>query len=229
MAPDPGGWATGWIWPALAAAALWVMLRTDGRWFGKRLMYLIYDRVGPGLFAAMPETERWLALLARLDLEGGERVLDVGTAVGHLPLVLASRRWFRGSVTGVDWSPRMVERAREEALRRGLDGRARFQVADLRDGLPFADGAFDLVVCLGVLEAQPRTDRVLAELARLVAPGGRLVLSLYRDITAVLTGIDRRWYDRHLDALGFRHRAAIPFRPAHDVLVASRRPGPLKA
>ena len=89
-------------------------------------------------------------------------MLDVGTAVGHLPLTLAARPGFRGSVTGVDWSRRMVERARAEAHRRGLEGRVDFQVADLRAGLPFADGAFDVVVCLGVLEAQPRTDRVLA-------------------------------------------------------------------
>lgn len=228
MVSDAALWSR-WIGAAVlvlaaAGAGVWVWLLTDGRWFGKRLIHRVYDRAGPELFAGMPETGRWLALLARLDLGGDERVLDVGTAVGHLPLTLAARPGFRGSVTGVDWSRRMVERARAEAHRRGLEGRVDFQVADLRAGLPFADGAFDVVVCLGVLEAQPRTDRVLAELARLVAPGGALVLSLYHGVTAFLTRIDRGWYDRHLGALGFAHREVVPFRASHDVLIARREP-----
>ena len=61
-----------------------LVLLTDGRYFGKRLMHWIYDRTGPALFSGLDESERWEALAAQITLSGHERILDVGTATGAL-------------------------------------------------------------------------------------------------------------------------------------------------
>ena len=131
----------------IAVVLFLIVIVTDGRYFGKRLMYWIYDKVGPAIFSGVSESAQWEALAERLKLFGHERILDVGTATGDLPLTLAALPDFEGDVVGVDWSPRMVEAARQTAEDRTLSHRAEFRVADIRDGLPFDDGAFDVVFC----------------------------------------------------------------------------------
>ena len=177
-----------WIIAALPAAAVLIVLfvlLTDGRYFGKRLMRWVYDRFGPAIYRVQSPSARWDALAEELHLTGEESLLDVGTATGGLPLALAARPGFSGRVVGVDWSPPMIEAAREQAQRRGLQERASFRVVDVREGLPFSDGEYDLVCCLGLLETLPHPERVLAELARVLAPGGALVLSLYRGVLSL--------------------------------------------
>ena len=73
-------------------------------------------------------------------------------------------------MVGVDLSPVMIDRA-SALLPAALAGRVRFQVADA-DALPFPDGSFDLVVLLNMIP-------FFAELARVTAPGGTLVLAFY--------------------------------------------------
>ena len=93
-----------------------------------------------------------------------KRLLEVGGGQGEL-----SERILRelgASVTFVDLSPRMVELARG----RGLDA----QEADVQE-LPFADASFDTVVAAWMLYHVPDLDRGLAEIARVLVPGGALV------------------------------------------------------
>jgi SAM-dependent methyltransferase len=92
------------------------------------------------------------------------RVLEVGCGWGELAEWLA--RDTGAEVVAVDISPRMVELASE----RGVDAR----VADVQ-ALPFADGAFDVAVAAWMLYHVPDLDRGIAELARVLRPGGRLV------------------------------------------------------
>ena len=101
------GWGILVILGTAGLAVLFVML-TDGRYFGKGLMRWVYDRVGPAMFAARSEAEQWRRLVQKLRLGGDERILDVGTAVGDLPLTLAAMPGFRGQVVGVDWSQKMI-------------------------------------------------------------------------------------------------------------------------
>jgi SAM-dependent methyltransferase len=93
-----------------------------------------------------------------------ERVLEVGGGPGELAARIAAEPGCR--VTMLDISPRMVELARE----RGVDA----QVGDVQQ-LPFADGSFDCAVAAWMLFHVPDLGRGLAELARVLRPGGRLV------------------------------------------------------
>ncbi|MET9293316.1 class I SAM-dependent methyltransferase [Streptomyces sp. NPDC003077] len=110
---------------------------------------------------------------AILDLAGdvaGRRVLDVGCGAGPL---LASLRERGALVTGVDSSAKMLELAR-----RRLGDDAALYPADLAGPLPFADGAFDdVIVCL-VLHYLEDWEAPLAELRRVLAPGGRLIVAV---------------------------------------------------
>jgi SAM-dependent methyltransferase len=93
------------------------------------------------------------------------RVLEVGCGMGNFAERLA--RETSAEVVATDLSPRMVELARE----RGLDAR----VADVQE-LPFDDGEFDCAVANAMLYHVEGLDRALSELARVLEPGGKLVV-----------------------------------------------------
>ena len=97
-------------------------------------------------------------------------VLDVGSGPGRLATRLA-REAPNLAVTGVDISEAMVERAARRAEETGLAGRVRFEVGDV-GVLPFADRAFDGVVSTLSLHHWPDPSRGLAEIHRVLRPGG---------------------------------------------------------
>lgn len=98
---------------------------------------------------------------------GDERAIDVGCGAGALALALAARV---REVVGVDRVPELLEQARARAV-----ANTRFVEADAL-ALPFDDGEFDLGGTLRTLHHVPRPERLLAELARVVRPGGRVVV-----------------------------------------------------
>lgn len=99
-------------------------------------------------------------------LPAGARILDVGCACGMLGVRLARRGY---SVTGCDISPELVEIAKLEAKRAGVD--VQHDVADA-ESLPYQDGSFDLVYCVDMLHHFEKLDKVVAELARVVKSDG---------------------------------------------------------
>lgn len=110
-------------------------------------------------------------LCAAADLRPGMRVLDVACGTGHVALE-AARRFC--DVTGIDYVPGLVDIARRRALAEGLS--VDLQVADA-ENLPFADGAFDVVLsAIGVMFTADH-DRAAAELVRVCRPGGRIALA----------------------------------------------------
>jgi SAM-dependent methyltransferase len=111
-------------------------------------------------------------LVARCDVASGERVLDVGCGTGHASLAAADVVGPSGAVVGADLAVPLLEVAREKANARGVD-HVDFIEGDFR-ALGFPDGAFDAVLCSFAIFLVPDMPGAVAELWRLVAPGGRL-------------------------------------------------------
>src|SRR3954454_11984190 len=128
------------------------------------------------------EYERTAAALApaaghgpgRAAIGPGWRVLDVAGGTGNAALIAAAAG---ARVHGLDAAPRLIDVARARAAEAGLD--AEFVVGEATE-LPFDDGAFDAVVSVfGVIFA-PDPSRAIAEIVRVLAPGGRALLSVWR-------------------------------------------------
>ncbi len=108
-------------------------------------------------------------------LAPGEQVLDLGSGAGTDSLVAAQMVGPQGSVTGIDMTPEMLEKARASAAAMGAD-HVRFVEGEV-ERLPFADGSFDVVISNGVIDLVPDKDAVFGELFRVLAPGGRLQIA----------------------------------------------------
>ncbi len=109
-------------------------------------------------------------LLGRLGVAPHERVLDIACGTGNVALAAAK---LGATATGLDFAPNLLAQARERALAAGLA--VGFEEGDAEE-LPYADGAFDLIVsAFGVMFA-PQPARAAAELTRVCRPGGRIAL-----------------------------------------------------
>jgi ubiquinone/menaquinone biosynthesis C-methylase UbiE len=105
-------------------------------------------------------------------LRAGERVVDVGCGAGIDSLIAARMVGPTGSVVGVDMTPAMLEKARASAREAGLTN------VEFRQGfaeaLPVPGGWADVVISNGVINLAPDKPRVLAEIGRVLGPGGRI-------------------------------------------------------
>ncbi len=115
------------------------------------------------------QREKLLALLAP---RAGERALDIGCGPGLTTEALARAVGAHGRVSGVDIAPAMLSIARRHCA--SLPQVA-FELADVTR-LPYADASFDVALASQVYEYVGEVDAALAELARVIRPGGRAVL-----------------------------------------------------
>jgi ubiquinone/menaquinone biosynthesis C-methylase UbiE len=116
--------------------------------------------------------------LAALELEAGDRVLDVGSGLGQLSRRMAQVVGPRGRVVGIEQNRDQIAEAERQATLQGEAGRVEFRQGDAQR-LPLADGewgSFDVAHARFVLEHVPDPERVVAGMLRAVRPGGRLVL-----------------------------------------------------
>jgi arsenite methyltransferase len=111
--------------------------------------------------------------LARLG--PGEAVLDLGSGSGTDAFCAAVLVGGSGRVVGVDITDEQLAKA-EMLRRRGDFSQVEFVAAHIEE-LPFADATFDAVISNGVMNLSPRKDRVFAEAARVLRPGGRLAIA----------------------------------------------------
>jgi demethylmenaquinone methyltransferase / 2-methoxy-6-polyprenyl-1,4-benzoquinol methylase len=157
---------------------------------------------------------RWRRLAAAAVVAPGDRVLDAACGTGDL--ALADLRAGAASVTGLDFSPRMLERAgRKAASIAWVEG-------DLLS-LPFADAAFDAATIGFGIRNVSDLELGLRELRRVLRPGGRLAVLEITRPRGVLRPFFALWFDRLVPKLG----RLVPGGAAYTYLPASvvRFPG----
>jgi demethylmenaquinone methyltransferase/2-methoxy-6-polyprenyl-1,4-benzoquinol methylase len=174
----------------------------------------IYDRLNSVMTAGLHhEWRRRAADLAAV--RPGSHVLDVATGTGDLAFELADRVAPSGSVVASDFSERMLHVAREKAYARGATpggagaiGEAssaaiiRFEQANALE-LPYADDGFDAVTVGFGVRNFADLDRGLRELARVVRPGGKVViLEMTTPQRPPLSTFFSLWFDRAVPVLG---------------------------
>lgn len=154
-------------------------------------------------------------------LTGCQRILDVGSGAGQLLTHLLKHADPDCRITATDLSQKMLERT----ARRFPDPRVDYVSADLSQ-LPFEDGTFDMATCGWVLEYLPDPEPGLKELARVVKPGGRILLQV-TESTVFGAMSSRLWkcrtYERHelaaeCERVGLRWERELWFTPVHRLL-----------
>jgi SAM-dependent methyltransferase len=109
-------------------------------------------------------------------LQPGETVLDVGCGAGIDTILAAQAVGPTGRAIGLDLLEEMCERARGHAREAGVAEWTEFVRGEMED-IPLPDASVDVVISNGVINLSPRKSRVLAEIRRVLRPGGRLSIA----------------------------------------------------
>jgi demethylmenaquinone methyltransferase / 2-methoxy-6-polyprenyl-1,4-benzoquinol methylase len=159
-----------------------------------------YDALNSVMTAGLHH--RWRERAAdQAELGPGDAALDVCCGTGDLALALAARVAPGGSVVGCDFSEPMLDLAREKAAGRGAVG-VRFEWADALS-MPYDAGRFDAVTVGFGVRNLADLDRGLREMARVLRPGGRLVvLEITQPTRRPLSTFYSLWFDRIVPLLG---------------------------
>lgn len=181
-----------------------LVVRNQWLWrLARRRLRERFDLLAPTWETRIRPHHLWALELALVELPAPARVLDLGTGTGVVARAMAER-YPGAEVSGFDLSPAMIDQARR-GLPVALRERIAFEVADAAS-LPCADAAFDLVTLSNMI---PFFD----ELARVVAPGGWLVISYSRGAdTPIYVASDRLC--RELGRRGFTEFAHFSRSPA---------------
>ena len=179
----------------------------------------MFDRISP-VYDAMNRTmtlgldQRWRRAAVAAVVQPGDRVLDACCGTGDLAVAAQE---VGGTVTGLDFSERMLERARRKS------GQVEWVQGDAL-ALPFGDGSFDAAtVGFGVRNLDD-LERGVRELRRVLRPGGRLAILEITRPRGLLAPFYRLWFDGLVPLLG----KVLPGGSAYTYLPASVRrfPGP---
>lgn len=124
----------------------------------------------PAIRACQEEITRWRQRCGT----DRYRILDVGCGTGTL-LTMLSRDSAAQTLVGLDYSPNMIRGVVDKTRELGLEGRVQAVCGD-SERLPFAEGAFDVVTCCNSFHHYPNQAAAIAGFARVLRPGGILIL-----------------------------------------------------
>jgi cyclopropane fatty-acyl-phospholipid synthase-like methyltransferase len=143
------------------------------------------EDIGQNSWLTSDEQDRFLEWL---DLSPGKTLLDVACGAGGPALRIAATTGC--SVVGIDLHEQAIKTASSLAAQRGLAERAEFRSTDATGTLPFADASFDAITCIDAINHFSDRPRVIAEWARLLKLGGRLLFTDPITLTGPLTNAD---------------------------------------
>ena len=129
------------------------------------------------------------------ELRPGETVLDLGSGGGIDTILAAHEVGPSGRAIGIDLLGEMVDRASTNAREAGVAGWTEFRRGEMED-IPLEDGSVDVVISNGVINLSPRKSRVLAEVLRVLKPGGRFCvadLTVEEDLPPQILTSDAAW------------------------------------
>ncbi len=113
--------------------------------------------------------------LALSDIAEGETVVDLGSGGGFDCFLVSKKIGENGKVIGIDMTRKMVDKARENAKKRGVSN-VEFKLAEIED-LPLEDDSVDVVISNCVINLSPDKDKVFSEAYRVLKKGGRMYIS----------------------------------------------------
>lgn len=113
--------------------------------------------------------------LAFESLREGDTVLDLGAGAGFDCFIAANKVGKTGKVIGVDMTPAMIDRARENARKDNYEN-VEFRLGEI-ENIPAADNSVDVVISNCVISLSPDKKRVYSEAHRVLKPGGKLMVS----------------------------------------------------
>ncbi|MGA7622934.1 MAG: class I SAM-dependent methyltransferase [Candidatus Acidiferrales bacterium] len=143
------------------------------------------EDIGQNSWLTSDEQDRFFGWL---DLSSGKTLLDVACGAGGPALRIAATTGC--SVIGLDVHEQAVRTASSLAAQRGLAERAEFRAADASGPLPFSDARFDAITCIDAINHFSDRPRLLAEWARLLKVGGRLLFTDPLTLTGPLTNAE---------------------------------------